>query len=203
MKVIHEITAKLAMFNGTVTLHNTKTNRHVYVELKTEKWTTKQGDKTTTTKRRVAKWYEPGNAWAAKSFAFVSEDGTLQLWRKFDDKSTEGKLAKLLNLPFQATEAGVSFGFETRCRICDRALVHPESLRTGIGPVCLDNLGAKDTWRRLDAMSDRELMGELRGERAKPKTPWLKMWLIYGAFKNEDLREAAFWGEANAYKRAL
>lgn len=189
---IHELSAEIAKYNGIITMDNRRSGGYVYVKLKTKTWTKMiNGEKVEQT-FRIAAW---GKTRAAdQDFAFVSEDGRLKLWNRFSDKSVEAKLAKLLNQPHAATHAGVRFGFEKTCRECGRKLTTPDSIRLGVGPVCMAQW--KSQWVRLKALSDDALVGELRAATQGPRAKWnwTTVWFIHAAFRSVELREAAFWG---------
>jgi len=68
-------------------------------------------------------------------FAFVTRDG-IKLWRRFQTSAAYIRFTDLLDDPEFFTNSGYKYLFESRCRVCDRKLTTPESIRTGIGPVC-------------------------------------------------------------------
>jgi len=97
----------------------------------------------------------PNNSDDYRGFGFVDDDG-VQVWKRFagggfsrrvyseiviaKHEGMHMKLAKLLwSLAVedgQAERAGYKLLLEARCLRCNRRLTTPESIRTGVGPVC-------------------------------------------------------------------
>jgi hypothetical protein len=121
--------------NGFITVHNPKTENHRTFRV----WTTTFGKGDEAEEKRVVQLLTGPNRddWTAwKSFGFVSDHG-IRVWNKFRGTDHE-KFAKILNMPEAAEKAGLVFMREARCRICNRVLTNPESIETGIGPICAD-----------------------------------------------------------------
>lgn len=122
-------TFSVATHNGYITIHNPKTGDHRTFSIVTSG---KMGGK-----RVVSMLTGPDRDdwrdWVG--FGFVGEDGSITVWRKHAGTVFE-KMAKLLERPKHGEEYGLSYMFEGRCRVCNRALTNPESIITGIGPVC-------------------------------------------------------------------
>lgn len=119
----------VATHNGWITIHNPKTDDHRTFQIATSK---SMGGK-----RVVSMLTGPDREdwrnWTG--FGFASEDGSINVWRKHEGSVFE-KMARLLERPDLGEEYGLNYLFEGRCRVCNRALTNPESIRTGIGPVC-------------------------------------------------------------------
>jgi Family of unknown function (DUF6011) len=71
-------------------------------------------------------------AW--KAFAFADQWG-VQVWRKYEGTEFE-TLANMLANPRRWAAKGAEYLVEVTCRRCGRPLTHPESIQTGLGPVC-------------------------------------------------------------------
>jgi hypothetical protein len=81
-------------------------------------------------------------------FAFITQGeqgdrlpaGVLLLWKRFrgqdGERSMWERLADLVQRPTYWESRGVTYQFSLRCRRCGRTLTHPESLASGLGPVC-------------------------------------------------------------------
>lgn len=97
-----------------------------------------------------------------QGFAFVGQDGTLQLWRRFADQATElyvewaKILLEQLNQRANAVEGADTIHFELHahdwtinrsraCRRCNRALTVPTSIEQGIGPECANRMADSRT----------------------------------------------------------
>lgn len=117
--------------NGFITVENTKTGDHRTFKV----WaSTFKGDDEP--KRVVSLLTGPDrDAWGDwQGFGFATEDGA-RVWRKYNGTLFE-KFCKILNDPARGEELGLVYHFEGRCRRCNRALTVPESIESGIGPVC-------------------------------------------------------------------
>jgi hypothetical protein len=129
--VIPQAEFDIAKHNGMVTVHNPATGNH-----RTFKISTRQsGD--LKDKRIVSLLTGPDREnyknWCG--FAFVNEDGSVKVWNRFKN-TVYAKYARMLKSPEVYIALGAEFMVEGRCRKCNRALTHPESIQTGIGPVC-------------------------------------------------------------------
>ena len=70
-----------------------------------------------------------------RSFGFVNEDGAVVVWRKFRGTVYE-VYGRMLTNPQSFTDRGVTYNWEAKCRKCNKELTTPESVASGIGPVC-------------------------------------------------------------------
>jgi hypothetical protein len=75
---------------------------------------------------------EDWSAWT--SFGFVGDCG-VRVWSKHAG-SVLDTYGRMLSDPRGWAAKGCTFRVEARCRRCGRALTHPESIATGLGPVC-------------------------------------------------------------------
>jgi hypothetical protein len=130
----------LRIFNGRYTIKNRKSGEHRTFEIKTQA----EDAKFAAGKRVVALLTGPDNTADYTGFGFVEDDG-IAIW-----KSKRGEAGK--KSPFEwyaemlwslALDSGSSpfaesyeFMQEGTCAVCNRPLTEPESIKTGIGPVC-------------------------------------------------------------------
>lgn len=119
----------LETHNGFLTVENSKTGDHRTFKVWTEEWDDK-------TKRTVSLLIGPDREnWQDwRKFAFV--DGSrVKVWRRLQGGDFE-KFAKILANPARGEELGLVYHLEGRCRVCNRPLTNPESIQSGIGPIC-------------------------------------------------------------------
>lgn len=122
----------LATHNGTITIENPATRQHRTFSIRTQP----EDAKFAPGQRIVALLTGPCNESDYQGFGFVAEDGTVLVWRSKRGGDFE-KFADMLANPVSwMTRTGVNYLFEGRCIRCNRKLTTPESIRTGIGPVC-------------------------------------------------------------------
>lgn len=130
----------LKIFNGRYTIKNRRSGEHRTFEIKTQA----EDAKFAAGKRVVALLTGPDNTADYKGFGFVEEEGIV-IW-----KSKRGEAGK--KSPYEwygemlwslALDSGASsfaqdyqLMMEGTCSVCNRVLTEPESLITGIGPVC-------------------------------------------------------------------
>lgn len=130
------------IYNGTYTMDNG--SRHLTFQIYTATRGPLQG------KRIVKRSMLYGQF---QGFAFVGADGTLQVWRRFQEQSTElymewarellaclnsrGNDAPGIDTLTHTSTAGTFTIQRTRsCRRCNRTLTVPTSIESGIGPEC-------------------------------------------------------------------
>lgn len=77
----------------------------------------------------------PDNENDYKGFAFVDSDG-IHLWQRCDTETYQKYAAMLGKLHEHEAEGRVEVLASTSCRVCNRSLTDPESVKSGIGPVC-------------------------------------------------------------------
>lgn len=127
----------MAMFNvkthnGKVTINNPVTGGHRTFQIRTQP----KDSRFAPGKRVVALLAGPDNTSDYTPFGFVETDG-IHVWRKkrggvFDT------YAKMLDKPQTFEAKGAVYLSSTRCRVCNRELTTPESIQSGIGPICAD-----------------------------------------------------------------
>jgi hypothetical protein len=130
------------IFNGRYTVENTTTGDHRTFQIRTQK----EKAKFAPGKRVLALLTGPNNEEDYTGFAFVSNRG-IRVWKS---KRREGDnliskwewYAKMLwEIVTEGQESswhrdGYRLLLEGSCVRCNRPLTEPESIKTGIGPVC-------------------------------------------------------------------
>lgn len=123
-----------------------------------------------------------------KAFAFIMDDGSVQVWRRFADLENTKLVEftrKMINFFKAAHNAGVPLHFdhnnaativqgndryivwmEQRCRRCNRALSTPQSVQDGIGPECSGRNQAAD--RTVAARQAAPAASPARAQRRRP-----------------------------------
>lgn len=114
--------------NGTLTIKSRATGEHRTVDIRTCKY--KDGS----LHRVVSLLVGANNETDYQGFGECHATGA-RVWTRHANSKTYCWLTKALNHPERYLDQ-VEFLFEARCRICDRKLTTPESVRTGIGPTC-------------------------------------------------------------------
>lgn len=79
-------------------------------------------------------------------FGFLKTNGSgprIVVWKRYRNGQYD-RLARMLErLPAYEEAGKVEVNFDARCRRCNRVLTTPESVASGIGPVCEKRTGAK------------------------------------------------------------
>lgn len=124
--------------NGQITVTNTATGDHRTFMIRTQ-----PDDARFAPGRRIVSLFTGGdndNPFDYTGFGFVNDDGTIRVWRK-KSGGVFDTYAKMLSAPESFMARGVVYEFAGRCRICNRTLTNPASIRSGIGPVCAERAG--------------------------------------------------------------
>jgi len=129
----------MLLFNGTYTIENLETGEHRTFSVKTQK----DDSSFAPGKRIVALLSGPNNEHDYKPFAFVDDDGIRVFKSKRAAKWTKWQWFAFM-LWDLATNEGKELAskgryellIEKKCRICNRKLTTPESIKSGIGPIC-------------------------------------------------------------------
>jgi len=185
-----DLVPDLSRYNyKTLTLHSTKTGKHYTFTLKTRTFEAR-GDQPERTVR-ILTWC------AAEPLGMgeVDEGGEVKLWRRaaanIGDKAGQlpNAVIRALRDPLWAYERGVRFELEAVCRVCGRALTHPDSLDLGIGPDCGAELHAELRAVAPERLDDGAKVGEVRGwvDRGRPDLAGA----IARRITSPDLRAAA------------
>jgi len=117
--------------NGKITVENTVRGTHRTFRIRTQK----EDDKFAPGERILSLLVGPDNSSDYLQIAFVKDDGSVRLWRKYRTPQYEA-LVKVLQRPDHYRSLGCRYHYEGRCRRCNRTLTTPESVKSGIGPVC-------------------------------------------------------------------
>lgn len=138
MEATAEMLASIATHNGTLTVRSEITGDHRTFRIHTQP----DDAKFAPGERIVSLLSGSDNESDYIAFAFlrVSRNGKayVNVWRSKSGEQTE-KLARLLEGLEHHVEAGrVTVHFATLCRRCNRKLTTPESIASGIGPICAD-----------------------------------------------------------------
>ena len=120
---------KLATHNGTITLRNPATGGHRTFQVRTQ-----HEESNFAPGQRVVSLLCDGESY--RGFGFVTDDGSINVWRKKATPLFAKYADMLIRTDHYAGQHGVDYMFEGRCRVCNRQLTNPESIETGIGPVC-------------------------------------------------------------------
>lgn len=91
-------------------------------------------------KRIIGVLTGPNNEADYQSFGFVTDNG-IKLWRRFDTPYWRQVAEVVWSLGVEGEQSrfhakGARLLFEGRCIVCNRKLTTPESIRSGIGPIC-------------------------------------------------------------------
>ena len=122
--------------NGTITMENPGTGNHRTIRIKTQK-----ADANFAPGERIAYLLNGhNNENDYLPFAFVKPNGRVIVWHKHrgtpGNPSQYDKLAVMIAYPDHYQELGIVYHFAAKCRRCNRKLTTPESISSGIGPVC-------------------------------------------------------------------
>jgi hypothetical protein len=133
------------IFNGTFTITN-EAGDHVTLRIRTQK-----ADSSFAPNKRILSVLNgPDNYTNYKGFAFVNEDSTIKVWGKQNTTKNQWfahLIAKASESFHMSETVDAETTFEThgrtytvmlskKCYKCNRKLTTPESIRSGIGPVC-------------------------------------------------------------------
>jgi len=130
--ITHHDPLNITTHNGTVTVHNPKTGNHRTFRIRTQP----DNAEFAPGERVVSLLTGPDNEGDYRGFGFVMADGRIRLWRRCQTATFEAYARILMNPDHYAIHHGLEFMSEGRCRRCNRTLTTPESVASGIGPVC-------------------------------------------------------------------
>lgn len=129
----------IATHNGKITIKS-PTGQHRTFCIKTQK-----DDANFAPGERIISLLDgPDNENDYKQFGFVKEGGLIVVWRKYRgsvgdngyEPSAYERYAKMLMHVEHYERLGAQYMFATSCRRCNRTLTTPESIQSGIGPIC-------------------------------------------------------------------
>lgn len=120
--------------NGKLTVVSHRTGEHRTFRIKTQD----KDARFAPGERIVSLLIGPDNVSSYKGFGFVMPDGRIAVWKK--DRGTKyEELARFLEKLGEHEAAGrVDVHWSVLCRRCNRELTTPESIESGIGPVCAE-----------------------------------------------------------------
>lgn len=132
------------VFNGRFTLRNRTSGEHRTLEIKTQPIDAKFAPG----ERVVSLLTGPNNEADYTGFGFVNDQG-IHVWNK--KRSTNGTKSEwewcaeilwslALDGGFSPFADRYEFLMEGRCMKCNRVLTTPESILTGIGPICAEKV---------------------------------------------------------------
>lgn len=120
--------------NGWITVENPRSGGHRTFQIKT----VTNEDSGLRGKRIVSLLTGPNREsfedWTG--FGFATKDG-VKVWGRFKGGAHE-KMARILENVEAGLEFGLKYHFTGRCRVCNRQLTNPASIRAGIGPICAE-----------------------------------------------------------------
>lgn len=132
------VAEKIAVFNGTHTIRNRETGEYRTFRVRTQK----DDAKFAPGKRVLSLLTGSDNEASYTGFAFVEEDD-IKVWRSKTGEEKWSNFDWFADMLFDlAANDGKKYGdkyeimTEGRCIVCNRKLTTPESIETGIGPVC-------------------------------------------------------------------
>jgi hypothetical protein len=117
--------------NGVFTVKSLRTGEHRTFQIRTQP----KDSSFAPGKRVVALLSGPDNTSDYTGFGFVESD-TIYVWRSKRNGLYERYARMLLRLAEYIRDGDVEVYAATRCRVCNRQLTTPESVESGIGPVC-------------------------------------------------------------------
>ena len=115
----------LTTHNGTITVRRLSTDTHRTYRIRTEDWC--DG-------KRVISIKTSSETYPWKAFGFVDEFG-IKVWGKCKASHTAHK-EMLEQLEGHKAAGNVEVLTAGQCRVCNKKLTNPESIQSGIGPIC-------------------------------------------------------------------
>jgi len=118
--------------NGIITLTNPATQGRRTFRIKTQS----EDSHFAPGERIVSLLTGPENTTDYTGFGFVKPDGRIKVWRKRRGGVYETYARMLECLPGLIESGRLQVNYEGHCRRCNRLLTTPESVQSGIGPIC-------------------------------------------------------------------
>ena len=125
------MTFSLNTHNGTITIENTHKGTHRTFRIRTQK----PDAKFAPSERILSLLIGADNENDYQGVGFVKADGRVILWKRHRTDYMQA-LVRVLQRPDVFRAKGCEYHFEGKCRVCNRKLTTPESVKSGIGPVC-------------------------------------------------------------------
>lgn len=129
----------IVRYNGTLTVTNPATGQHRTFRIKTVMKGQLKG------LRVLQLLIGPDNQSDYKGFAFVQPSGRVTVWTSCKGREENGvktqsvfeQLAMIVERSaWYAQHRGLEYQYSVLCRRCNRELTDPESIASGIGPIC-------------------------------------------------------------------
>lgn len=120
------MTASILTHNGEITLKNPATNKHRTFRIKTVRKGKYKGQ------RKLYMLIGPDNNSNYLCLGFIKNNGTFHFWNDYKGTLYE----RTANCLLEIEKRGLIASFATKCRVCNKKLTTPESIETGIGPIC-------------------------------------------------------------------
>ena len=121
-----------ATHNGAITVSNPETGGHRTFEIATQK----DDASFAPGERIISLLTGSDNENDFDAFGFVKNDGRIFVWKRFRGTVYE-TLADMVANPERWVDR-VEYHVESTCRRCNRRLTTPESIESGIGPICAE-----------------------------------------------------------------
>lgn len=121
----------IATHNGKITVENTKRGTHRTFRIHTQP----KDSHFAPGERILSLMTGPDNENSYTGIGFVKSNGTVILYKKCRTDYYY-RLVDVLQRPAHYRELGCEYHYEGRCRVCNRTLTTPESIESGIGPIC-------------------------------------------------------------------
>lgn len=125
--------SNLATHNGKFTVTSVKTGEHRTFLVKTQK---NEDGVFARGKRIVYLLTGNNNEHDYTPFAWADVNEGIKVWYRLIDTQYATLTVMLNNLDVHEAAGRVIVQAETRCRKCNRTLTNPESISSGIGPIC-------------------------------------------------------------------
>jgi len=126
------VVESIATHNGKITISNPETGNHRTFRIKTQK----DDARFAPGERIIGLLNGLDNESDYLSFGFVKPDGRIIVWRKHQGTVFERYARMLQHLEYECDKFGLVAQWSATCRKCNRELTTPESIESGIGPVC-------------------------------------------------------------------
>jgi hypothetical protein len=127
-----ETTFAAATHNGTITCTNPATGESRTFRIKTQSLDSGFA----LGKRVLSLLTGPDNEADYTGFAFIDDQGRVSVWRSKLGTKFEQYGRFIERLEYHQDTHGMQVLWAARCRVCNRQLTTPESIESGIGPVC-------------------------------------------------------------------
>jgi len=117
--------------NGIITINNPETGKHRTFQIRTQKT-----DASFAPGARILSLLSgPNNGSDYTSIGIVKDDGNVTMWKKHRESSLMNKYVDMVMNPVKYASK-VEYLWEGKCRCCNRKLTSPESIKSGVGPIC-------------------------------------------------------------------